>query len=211
MAGGIALVRIYHDEVKNKPVDFSSVLARSWQLMIGASYFILPIILAYLLCWIALGLFFLLREVPFLGDFVAVVFAFGPFLLNLATLLLACIAVCVLFFVTPILGLRGGDKTKIFGISTQRIVSDPFSAFVQLLIGLIPAFFFMRLLRYAGWLTGAIGFVSVNPTERALQSFFIMIPYAALLVPSVIFFFNFATEAHVLSQAKQQRNGVADE
>jgi len=204
MAGGIVLVRVYHDEVKDKPVDYQSILTRSWQLMIGASYFILPIILAYLLCWIALGLFFLLREIPYLGDFVAVVLAFGPFLLNLTSLLLGIITLCALYFVTPILGLRGLNRTKIVEILAQRILGDPFSAFVQLIVGLVPAFLSLRLLHYASWLTGTVGFVSANPTEQALQAFFIMIPYAALLVPSVIFFFNFATEAHVLSRAKRQ-------
>jgi hypothetical protein len=37
-----------------------------------------------------------------------------------------------------------------------------------------------------------------------LQWFFIMLPFTALLSPAVVFFFNFATEAHVFLKRMQE-------
>src|SRR5262245_60919128 len=45
---GVILVRIYHDEVKQKPFRYRDILAKSWEIAIGSSYFSIPIILCYL-------------------------------------------------------------------------------------------------------------------------------------------------------------------
>src|SRR5208337_2873553 len=52
---GILLIRMYHDEVKQRDVNFWNTLSRSWEVVIGASYFALPIIFSYLLLWMLMG------------------------------------------------------------------------------------------------------------------------------------------------------------
>ncbi len=86
---GILLIRIYHDEIKQREVNYFSLASRSWDVTIGASYFAIPIVFSYLLLWILLGIFILLSGIPFLGEFFHVILSFAPFLIHLGTLFYA--------------------------------------------------------------------------------------------------------------------------
>ncbi len=200
MAIGVVIVRLYHDEVKERPVDHKQVMMNSWQLMASASYFALPVILLFLLVWMALAIFYLFTEIPYLGDVLSVVLAFWPYLLNVSLLLLVVASVGMLFFVIPLVALRGLDRVKLAQAVVERLLADPFSSLVQLLIALLPVGLSALILSIAGCLTSAMGFGGTQPLQSALHWFFIMIPFTALLAPGVIFFFNFSVEAHVLAQ-----------
>lgn len=200
MAVGVVLVRVYHDQVKERATNFKQVFFSSWQLMAAASYLTVPIVLAFLLLWMAQAIFYLFKEIPLLGDLLGVVLAFWPFLLNVAVLLLVVGLVGMLFFVTPIVALRGITRVKVSHIVLERWKQDIFSNFFQFTLGLIPFILSAGMLVVAACLTKAMGFSSTVPLQVALQSLFIMIPAAALLAPSVVFFFNFAAESHVISQ-----------
>src|SRR5262245_29112925 len=41
---GIILIRVYHNEIKERPVDYAEMIGKSWEVVIGASYFSIPII-----------------------------------------------------------------------------------------------------------------------------------------------------------------------
>lgn len=194
---GILLIRIYHNEVKNRPVNYLSILTKSWELIIGASYFFIPIILTYLLLWMGLGLFFLLKEIPVVGDFFSAVLAFAPFLINLGALVLCVISVLMLFFLTPIMALRGIDRSMVFQSFVKRIEKDAFSNIVLVLMGFLPLLFVLTLLILAAILTDSICGDGQTLPQITLKWFFMMIPFTAFLTPAVIFFFNFAAEAHV--------------
>ena len=110
---GIVLVRIYHDEIKRKTFRYRDILANSWEIVIGSSYFSIPIILCYLLLWMLLGIFVLLKEIPGIGEFFGVILAFGPFLINLGSLALGLLSISLLFFLAPILALNGLNRVRI--------------------------------------------------------------------------------------------------
>lgn len=197
---GIVLVRVYHDEVKKREVSFLNTLSKSWELIIGASYFSIPIILCYLLLWMLLGVFFLLRETPLVGEFFGVVLSFAPFLINIGSLLLCLLSISMLFFVAPVIGLRGMNRITVTKVLVNRLNKDLFSNMVLGLIATFPLIFFVVLLTLAAFLTGSVCFACEKPIYAILQWFFIMIPFTALLSPAFIFFFNFAAESHVLLQ-----------
>ncbi len=201
---GLILIRVYHNEVKGLPVSFKETLNKSLELMIGASYISMPFILVYLLLWMVLGIFYLLKEIPGLGDFIGVILAFGPFLLNLASLLLILSALAVLFFVTPALALRSFDKVAIVQLILKRIRMDVFTNCCHLVIALLPLTLTGSVLSIAAVLTGTTYLDVDRTSEIVLQWFFIMLPFTALLAPATIFFFNFAAESHVALQ-KQRR------
>jgi hypothetical protein len=113
LSTGILLIRIYHDEIKNRFVNYRTILAKSWDVIIGASYFSIPIILSYLLLWMLMGIFVLLRQIPLIGEFFGVVLAFAPFLINLGSLVLCLLSLSLLFFVAPIIALRGLNRDAI--------------------------------------------------------------------------------------------------
>lgn len=202
---GILLIRIYHDEVKQKEISYWSILSRSWEEAIAASYFTIPIILSYLLLWILLGIFVLLSEIPSVGEFFSAILAFGPFLINLGALVLCLLSLAILFFIAPLIALKGLEKGAIFQMALKRIERDPFANIILILIALLPLVVMITLLILAVWLTGSLCLDCHNSLQTVLKWFFIMLPFTAFLTPAVIFFFNFAAEAHVLMQ-KQVKN-----
>lgn len=197
---GILLIRMYHDEVKQRDINFWDTLSRSWEVVIGASYFALPIIFSYLLLWMLMGIFVLLQDIPLFGEFFGTVLSFAPFLINLGTLVLCLLALAILFFVAPLIALRGLERGAVFQMAVKRLEHDPFANFVLILIALLPLALIASLLMIAAVLTGSMCPDCHHSIQTVLKWFFIMIPFTAFLAPAVIFFFNFAAEAHALMQ-----------
>lgn len=198
LAMGILLIRIYHDDIKQKEVDYRQILSTSWEVMMGASYFAIPIIFSYLFLWILLGVFILLSEIPFFGGFFNAIFSFIPFLINLGTIALCLVSLAILFYIAPLIALRGLEGKTSFELAMKRLEKDLFGNLILLLIGILPLVFFGALLVLAVFLTEMLCKDCQNPITSGLRWFFIMLPFAAFLTPSVIFFFNFAAEGHVL-------------
>ncbi len=200
LAMGVILVRIYHDEVKQKPTRYRDIVAKSWETAIGSSYFSIPIILCYLLLWMLLGIFVLLKEIPGIGEFFGVILAFGPFLINLGALILGFLSLSMLFFVAPVIALNGLNRIKVSQIVMRRLREDMFSNIFLAFIAILPLILFVSTLVFAAILTGNVCYACSDPFHQVMQWFIMMIPFTALLAPAVIFFFNFAAEAHVLIQ-----------
>lgn len=200
LSTGIMLIRIYHDEIKGKDINYSEIISKSWEVVIGASYFSIPIILSYLLLWIFLGIFVMLKQIPAVGDIFAVILVFGPFLLNLGSLFLCLLNLGMLFFVAPIIALKGLNRIRVTQLLIKRLKSDVFSNVILAFFAILPLLAVTGLLVLAAFLTGTVCYNCENPLHNVLQWFFIMIPFTALLSPAVVFFFNFAAEAHVLMQ-----------
>lgn len=203
LASGVVLVRVYHDEVKKRAVSYNQTISKSWQVAISASYFFVPIILVYLLMWMALGIFYLLRQIPSAGQFFGVILAFGPFLINLGSLVLSVLTLALLFFVTPTIALCGTDPVNVSHLIIRRIKGDVFTNCLLIFVALLPLIIVVALLSLAAFLTGSTYVEADDSLHIVLQWFFIMLPFTALLSPAVVFFFNFATEAHVLLKRMQ--------
>lgn len=199
LALGVLLIRIHIHEVKQLHLGFRRLIAGSVDLIMGTSYLAIPPILAYLLLWIALGLFFLLREIPGIGDFFSVVLAFGPFLLIFGSLLLCLFNLGLLFFVAPAAAFQPFKRTslakRVVGLFQGRILSS-ISLF---LLALAPILLVVGLLTLSALLADA---APEKPLSVAMSWFFVMVPFAAVLTPAVIFFFNFAAESYQLLHPK---------
>lgn len=202
LAGGVVLTRVYHHELKKVTFSYVKILHRSFQILVNISYLSLPLLLAYLLLWTIMGVFYLLRELPAIGDLVGVVLAFGPFLLVLGVIVLGLFNLVVLFFVTPEAALKTGVRLKLIESVYFRLREGIFSHVVFLVVGMFPLSICLGILYAAASVTGSSFFYGSNAFSIVLQSFFIMIPFCALLSPSVIFFFNFSTECFLLNQRK---------
>lgn len=200
LALGVVLVRIYHDEIKSRPTTYQDVLSKSWDVVMGASYFSIPIILSYLLLWMLLGIFFLLRQIPGIGEFFSIVLVFAPFLINLGSLVLCILSLAMLFFLSPVLAFRGFNRLQISQTLARRFKRDPFSNMLLGLIAFLPLLAVVGLLVLSAVMTDLACYTCDDQLHRVLQWFFLMIPFTALLAPAVIFFFNFAAESHVWMQ-----------
>lgn len=201
---GIVLISIYHDEVKRRPFRYRDIFTNSWDLLLGSFYFSIPMILGYLVLWIFLGVFVLLRMTPGVGEVFGVILAFAPFIINFAILTLCLFNAAMLFFLTPILALKGLDRVQVAQSLEKRFKGNALGNLVLFKVALIPAVIIGLMLIGAGLMTGKACYVCQDALHNAIQWFFIMIPFTAILAPAVIFFFNFAVEAHVLLQKSRQ-------
>lgn len=195
---GILLIRIYYHEVKKREISYKEIFKNSWELIIGASYFAIPIILTYLLLWMLLGFFVLLKEIPAVGDFFGAILAFAPFLVNLGTLILCLFSLALLFFVAPAIALNGINYATVFHVVIKRLEKDPFFNMLLILIALIPLLLVVMLLTMAAIITGSMCLTCHSLSQTIIRWFFVMLPFTAFLTPAVIFFFNFAAEAYAL-------------
>ncbi|MBF5059420.1 hypothetical protein [Candidatus Neptunochlamydia vexilliferae] len=202
LAAGVVLARVYHHEVKMIPLSFKKILSQSWELLIGVSYLTFPLLLAYLFLWMVMGIFYLLKEIPALGDVLGVILAFGPFLLVLGSLALSFFNLFLLFFATPHIALNSRLKLKLAEDVYSRFKENLFTSLSLFLIGLVPLLLIVGILSLAAFLTGISFFIEAKTLAIALQWFFVMIPFCAMLTPGILFFFNFAVESYALMQRK---------
>jgi hypothetical protein len=204
LAAGIILTRIYHDEVKELSISYRKTLGVSKILMVEVAYLALPVILIYLAFWTMLGVFYLFKEIPLIGDGLGIILSFGPFLLLLGSFILSLLSISVLFFVTPSVSLKSSVQVEVLQGIFKRLRFNPFTNIALLFLGLLPLVLISGLMTIAAIITGKSYGVAEHPFAVSLEWFFIMIPFAALLTPAVIFFFNFAVESHVLMVKKMK-------
>jgi hypothetical protein len=110
----------------------------------------------------------------------------------------------VLFFIAPVIALRGMEKGAVFQLTAKRLEQNPFGNIVLLILSLLPLIFILGLLLLSTWMTGTICVVCQKPIHTIMKWFFMMLPFVAFLTPAVIFFFNFAVESHVLMQKNKE-------
>jgi hypothetical protein len=206
LSAGIILTRIYHHEVKGLPVSYKKTLSVSKDLMVDIAYLCVPMVLTYLVLWTMLGIFYLFKEIPMIGDSLGVILSFGPFLLLLGSFVLSLVSFALLFFVTPSVALKSSVQIEVLHGALNRLRSSPFSNLALMVLGLLPFALMTGLMTLAAIMTGKNYVASEHPVAIGLEWFFIMLPFSALLTPTVIFFFNFAAESHVLMLKKQKES-----
>jgi MFS family permease len=207
MGLGVLLIRSYHDEVKQKDSSIKSILLNSWAQMLGAIALFVPIVLGYLCLWVLMGLFLLCSEIPIIGPVFAVLFAFIPFIMNVVVLAVILFAVYLLFSLTPTFALTNFWQDSQFVELVQKAVKRTSSLAILFVLGLVPFLFSFGLLLVASLMTMSFIAQDESQLQLVLQWFFIMLPFVLLLTPSVVFFFNMATEAHIYLQKKVLTEG----
>ncbi len=203
LALGVLLIRIHIHEVKSLHLSFRRLIAGSVDLIMGTSYLSIPPILAYLFLWMALGFFYLLGEIPGIGDFFSVVLAFGPFLLIFGSLLLCLFNLGLLFFVAPAAAYQPLRRTSLAKRVLALFQGRLLSSIALFLLALVPIILVSGLLSLSALLTN-INIAPEKSLSVAVEWFFIMIPFSAVLTPAVIFFFNFAAESHQLLKSHEK-------
>ncbi|MCB1081655.1 MAG: hypothetical protein KDK63_00765 [Chlamydiia bacterium] len=208
LSAGVVFARIYTHEVKMIPINIKKLFSESWELLVGVSHLTLPLLLAYLFLWMLMGIFYLLKEIPALGDVLGVVLSFGPFLLVLGSLLLSFFNLFLLFFATPHIAVKARFKLKLIEEVYRRFKENLFSNLALFVMGMIPLLLGVGVLTLAAFLTGISFFIKAETLAVALQWFFVMIPFCAMLSPGILFFFNFAVESYALMEKRETRKAV---
>ncbi|MDF2578176.1 MAG: Conserved putative rane protein [Chlamydiales bacterium] len=196
---GILLIRLYHDSVKNKETTITDTLIRSWQVMLNSSYLFLPLIIIHCMLWIILGLFFFIKSIPFIGEGISILLASGPFILILLMIVLSLVPLLALFFVVPVLALKEKEIPKVLELVWSRVIKDPSTQFFLFFIGCTPLLLIVLLLLITSLVSGATYLTSEGVLSVTFQWFCSMFPFVVLLAPTIIFFFNFAAESHVIT------------
>jgi hypothetical protein len=206
---GIILARIYHHEVKGLPVSYRKTLRVSKDLMVEVAYLSVPMVLLYLVLWALLGIFYLLKEIPMIGEALGIILSFGPFLLLLGSFVLSMLSIAMLFFVTPSVAFKSSVHFDVLKSVLKKLQFNPFSNVALMFVGLGPLLLVTGLMTIAAIVTGKSYVAAEHPFAIGMEWFFIMLPFSALLAPAVIFFFNFSAEAHVLMVKKLKESQCA--
>lgn len=206
MALGVILVQSYHNEVKKRDLEFKDLTMRSWSTMLGTLSLFIPVVVAYLALWMAQGVFLVCASIPFIGPFFAIIFAFIPFVLHLATLLLGLLSIYMLFCLTPALSFSTSWQHGNFFQTFKDSLKHGFTRLLLFIVAFIPLIVSFILLIISLKLTLMMFSQTPNEQEQVMQRFFLMLPFAILLAPSVIFFFNVASETYgyIMSIEKRQ-------
>ena len=203
LALGVLLIRVYSLEISGKKASFGEVLSDSWQLLLGASYLSLPLVLGYLLLWTILGVFYLLKEIPSIGETLGVLLSFGPFLLVLGTLVLAFFNFFFLFFASPYIAAKNQVKLELAENAFRIMLKNIFSYLFLFFLALVPLCVMVGVLSLAAYVTGMNFLQTGQSLTIALQWFFIMLPFCGICTPAVIFFFHFSAESYQFIESKQ--------
>jgi len=198
----VFLIRLYARERKGLIAKAGSFLAGSAEIAMETSYLSVAPVLAYIFLWIVLGLFFLLKEIPLIGPFFNVVLAFGPFLLIVCSLLLCLLSISLLFFAAPTAALRAAKRIQLAQQIWHIVRERPTAAMALFLVGLTPGLAMGGLLTLAAVITNTTFSLREPSILLALEWFFVLFPFSALLSPAIVFFFNFAAESHYLLTRK---------
>lgn len=200
LALGVLLIRIHHHEAKQLKLGIKELLTASMDLLIGTTYLSALPILVYLCLWILMGLFLLLQAIPGIGDFFSIVFAFGPFLLIFGSMLLCLFNLALLFFVAPAAALQSLKTVSLAKRVFEALQKKLFSSLALFFIALFPLALVGGCLSLAARATDVHFLIADHSLSVALEWFFIMLPFCAILTPFVIFFFNFSAESYQLLQ-----------
>ncbi|MBS0655123.1 MAG: hypothetical protein JSR46_05055 [Verrucomicrobia bacterium] len=194
---GVVLVRTYHDEVKQQEIELMPLFLRSWDVCFSAASAFLLLLLSYLVLWIALGIFIVFKELPIIGEIFACVFVFIPFLLNMAIVALGLFSVYAVYVLSPAIALKSVVPQQFLQLAKEEFTSHIISRLMLFLTALLPFFVSLGLLIAAASMTLEQCGTSSH-LQVVMQWFFLILPSALLLAPSVVFFFNMAAESHVL-------------
>ena len=202
LAAGVMLIKMYVFEVKGMDYKIGKLFISSMQMVIGVSYLCFPLILAYLVLWSVMGVFYLLKQVPAFGDIFGTLLSFGPYLLMLGSLALAAISVLLLFFITPHMALKKTLQMNIAAEVTRRMKKSIFANGVLLFIGMIPLALILFFLILGGQMTGASYFLPKEALAVGIRE---------LMTPFTIFFFNFSLESYMIFKKKEKISETAQQ
>lgn len=171
------------------------LFSTSWERLLCASYLALPLLLAYVIVWMFLGIFMLIRGVPYVGSVASLILAFVPFLLFVASLVLLVVTFLLFFVVVPLIEAEGIVEMKRLPAALwEPIRRDVFTYLLGAVVSLVPLLIVWGILSAASGMTRQLVLGGASPFEHVVAQMFILIPFAALLTPAVTFFFNFAAE-----------------
>jgi hypothetical protein len=126
------------------------------------------------------------------------VLAFGPFLLIVCLLVLCLANIGLLFFVVPAVAHQSVKRLELWVQLRKTLQTRPFQSALLFFLGILPVLLMGALLSLAATMTNLSFAIDQATAAQALEWFFVMIPFCALLTPPTLFFFHFAAESYTL-------------
>lgn len=191
---GTVLNRLYLAEVKGRILSLKEAVLKSLKTIVATSYFVVPVFFSFLLLWLFLGFFYLIKELPGVGEFFSVILVFAPYVLILASLLLSFSSIFLLFHLTPLVSFKANTSilTRLIALFKDHL----FLSIGFFLLAILPVVIIGAILLSGAVLTSNMFINTIHPVIVGLKWFFLMLPFTAFLTPFVNFFFNMSVEAY---------------
>lgn len=199
MVVGAGLNKMYAQE--REGIKVNDLPFFSGEVMFRAACFFAPLAVAAVTLLLLLGLFLLIKSIPYIGTFLGIILAFAPFLINFSLLLLFLIAFLILFLFTPLVAFKKHfDKQTLIA----RLQGGFFNHVLLLGTVLIPLWIIWKFVVHAADFTFK-GYAAHDPSViKVLQGLFMLIPMAAIFTLPLIFFFNFSFESFLLCEQERE-------
>lgn len=195
MTVGIVVSRLYIDKIQRQSTDISSLLLRAVHILRSIAIFAFPLLCLYLICWVGMGALFLLKLLPWVGEFLSIFLSIGPFVFILCSLLVAVMSLALSFFLSPILAVQ---QTSVQQILAQIWQGRILTGVVFFLIAAFPLAVSTLLLVSSAMLTDTAFFLTDSSLFIVMQRILLLLPCSFLVSPAIVFFFHFATESFLL-------------
>ena len=194
---GIVLSKMEFLAIEGKTLPWLKLLQHCVKPITSVLYLTLPLFFLYVLTWLILGVFYLLTEIPAIGQLVGILLSFGPFILIFSSLALTFTTFVLLFFLAPAVAKESSLNFKQILILFMGMKQRLFASIAFFVLASAPLFIASLFLASSAFLTKWSYFHSFHPLLVGMQWFFLMLPFNALLTPFVLFFFNFASISHL--------------
>lgn len=201
---GLLLIKAYQSFQDVENISYQKIVLDSGKTILSVSYLTLPLLALCVANWLIFGLFFLLKAVPGVGDFFSVVFSIAPFVLVFLSLVLVFANVVLLFFLTPSLAKDQEISLHNLQKNAEKIIENPLISLVNFTIGAAPMLIMLLFLILTTVLLQHNYLTTTHPILIGFKWFLLMIPFNVMLTPTVIFFFNFASESHHLMNEESE-------
>ncbi len=186
--------------INRKSLSWKATALESLDPLLHTTLLALPSLLLYMISWIALGFFFLIQQIPLLGNILGTILSIGPYLLILALLGLLLIQSLLLFFAPPLIGTNALSPLQFLSQLRAYLTTKPLRHLLCFCIGWIPVLLWAGILFAALQLTETVYLSMQSSLSLGFNLFFLMIPITFFLTPTIAFLFYFSHESYKLNK-----------
>ena len=193
---GIYLNLLKNFEKNDVEISYLNLFFKSSKVVGPVLSLALPLLVLFLAFSCILGMFFLLKHLPVIGQMLSAILTLGPFIMFFGSLCLAMLSIVMYFFLTPIISKENNITLNSLTQAYEQFKKSPALNLLLFFLASVPLTFILVMLGCSLLFTQMAYGKEIATAFVGLKWFFLMLPFNAILSPFLIFFFNFSCESN---------------